>query len=383
MFSAATSAGMRVVEGSVAPSAGVLGLLASPMPQDDSLLEALGALRPAGMTALLDRIAFHRIDGLAHRAVGRLPQREIDPWLRSALKRRSQRFAAATLSQALALAEVLEALGRDGIPVVVMRGVETVETVYGDPSLRPFEDHDLLVLPEDEAGARAALEKLNFVEQSRTLFRRGGVFLDLHTDPLGARRRPTRQEAFRLPASDLVARATRGQIAGAPALSLQPEDTLLLLAIHLIKHSFDRLIRIADLSHFVFHRRGVLDWGLLERRAEACGASRLLGWGLQAAGILGVGVRALDRPVTEADGPLERHLMARALALRPLPYSGEILMMLAARGFGNRVRFLLDALWPAGEARPHGWKRARALPRRVFDLAAGARRQSGARRRVR
>jgi hypothetical protein len=264
-----------------------------------------------------------------------------------------------------------------------MRGVETVETVYGDPSLRPFEDHDLLVLPEDEAGARVALARLNFVEQSRTLFRRGGVLLDLHTDPLGAGRRPTRQAAFPVPAADLVARATRGQIAGAPALSLQPEDTLLLLAIHLIKHSFDRLIRIADLSHFVFHKRGVLDWGLLERRAEACGASRLLGWALQAAGILGVGVRALDRPVMEADGMLERHLMARALALRPLPYSGEILMMLAARGFGNRVRFLLDALWPAGEARPQGWKRARALPRRVFDLAAGARRQSGTRRRVR
>ena len=374
---------MRVVEGSIAPATGVLGLLATPIPQDDRLRDSLRALAPAGMAALLERIGFHRIDGLAHRAVCRLPQREVDPWLRSALKRRAQRFAAATISQALALAEALEALDRRGIPVVVMRGIETVETVYGEPSLRPFEDHDLLVLPEDEAGTRSALVGLGFVGETRTLFRRGGVILDLHTDPLGARRRPTRQAAFPVSVPEIFARSSRGRVAGAPALVLQPEDNLLLLAIHLIKHSFDRLVRVADLSHFVFHKRGVLDWSVLGKRAEACGASKLLGWALQAAGILGVGVRAIDRPATEDDGALERLLMARALALRPLPYSGEILMMLAARGLGTRVRFLLDAFWPAGEVQPAGWKRARALPRRVFDLAVDGTRQAAARRRAR
>lgn len=371
------------MEGTISPATGVLGLLASPIPQDDRLGESLRTLEPAALAALLDRIAFHRIDGLAYRAVSRLPQRDLDPWLRSALKRRAQRFAAATLSQALALAEVLEELDRSGIPVVVMRGVETVEMVYGDPSLRPFEDHDLLILPVDEPGARQALERLRFAGQSRTLFRRGGVLLDLHTDPLGARRRPTRQAAFPISVPDLLARSTRGRVAGAPALILQPEDSLLLLAIHLVKHSFDRLIRIADLSHFVFHRRGVLDWSVLGRRAESCGASKLLGWGLQAAGILGIGVRAIDRPATEAEGALERHLMSRALALRPLPWSGEILMMLAARRLGTRVRFLLDAFWPAGEVKPHHWNRTKALPRRVFDLAVSGTRQAAARRRAR
>lgn len=383
MHSFATSPGVRVVEGTISPATGVLGLLASPIPQDDRLGESLRILQPAALATLLDRIAFHRIDGLAYRAVSRLPQQDIDPWLRSALKRRAQRFAAATISQALALAEVLEELDRSGIPVVVMRGVETVETVYGDPSLRPFEDHDLLVLPEDEPGARRALERLRFVEQSRTLFRRGGVLLDLHTDPLGARRRPTRQAAFPVPVPELLARATRGRVAGAPALVLQPEDNLLLLAIHLVKHSFDRLVRIADLSHFVFHKRGVIDWSVLGRRAESYGASKLLGWGLQAAGILGVGVRAIDRPATEAEGGLERRLMTRACALRPLPWSGEILMMLAARGIGTRLRFLLDAFWPAGEAQSHGLKRAGALPRRVFDLAVSGTRHAATRRRAR
>ena len=374
---------MRVVEGAVSPAAGVLGLLAAPVPQDDRLAEALQAIDPAGLPALLERISFHRIDGLAHRAVSRLPHAVVDPWLRSALKRRAQRCAAATISQALALAEVLEALDRSGIPVVVMRGVGTIETIYGDPSLRPFEDHDLLVFPEDGEAARGALLRLGFVEETPTLFRRGGVIVDLHTDPLDARRRPTRQLAFPISVRALFERAARGRIAGAPALVLEAEDDLLLLAIHLVKHSFDRLVRIADLSHFVFHKRGVLDWNILARRAESCGAARLLGWALETAGLLGVSVRAIDLPATGESGALERYLMGRALALRPLPYSGEILMILAAPAFRTRALFLIDALWPESE-RPRGrWDRASALPRRVFDLALGGARQAAARRRIR
>lgn len=383
MLGAASPERMRVVEGVVSPATGVLGLLASPVPQDEWLRGSLQALDPAGLPALLERIAFHRIDGLAHRAVSRLPQAAVDPWLRSALRRRAQRCAAATLSQGLALAEILEALDRSVIPVVVMRGVETLETTYGDPSLRPFEDHDLLVLPEDEGAARAALLRLGYAQEAPTLFRRGGVIVDLHTDPLGARRRPTREAAFPVPVQGLFERAARGRVAGAPALVLEPEDNLLLLAIHLVKHSFDRLVRIADLSHFVFHKRGVLDWNVLARRAESCGAARLLGWALEAAGILGVSVRAVDRPPAREAGTLERFLMRRALQLRPLPYSGEILMILAAPALATRARFLLDALWPRSE-RPRGhWERASALPRRVFDLARGSAQQVAERRRIR
>lgn len=374
---------MRVVEGVISPATGVLGLLAAPVPRDDRLAEALRAIDPAGLPALLERIAFHRIDGLAHRAVGRLPQANVDPWLRSALRRRAQRFAAATISQALALGEVLEALDHCGIPVVVMRGLGTIESIYGDPSLRPFEDHDLLVPPESRKAARGALLRLGFDEKTPTLFRRGGVIVDLHTDPLGAGRRPTRQAAFPVSVRDLFERATPGRVAGAPALVLEPEDDLLLLAIHLVKHSFDRLIRIADLSHFVFHKRGVLDWNVLGRRAESCGAARLLTWALEAAGILGVGVRAIDLPAAGGGGALERYLMGRALALRPLPYSGEILSILAASGPAMRARLLIDAFWPESERPRDSWERASALPRRVFDLALGGARQAAARRRIR
>jgi len=373
---------VRIAEEMLPPRAGLPGILAAPVPHDEALQKSLACLPSGDIQQLLDGIAYHRLDGLAHRALSRLPHDSIDPWLRSSLKRRSQRLAAATLSQALALADILENLARASIPIVVMRGLRTVESIYRDRSLRPFEDHDLLVLPEDRDQARTVLLRLGYEEQGWGLLRRGGVIVDLHVDPLGAHRRPSRHAVFPFHLRSLFSRATTGLVAGAPSLVFEPEDELLLLAVHLVKHSFDRLVRLADVAHFVHQRRGDLDWDLLFLRARSCHASPILGWTLQSLPLLGVAVRAVDVPAIEDDGPLERFLMRRVLDSRTLPYTGEALMALAAPNLRLRLLFLFDAFWPATE-RPQGaWHTTAALPGRVLDLAKGRAIQTAGRRKA-
>ncbi len=355
---------------SAEPGAGVLGLLAAPAAHDGRLRKALSALPAAAVPALLESIAYHRIDGLAHHAVSRLSPDAVDPWLRSSLKRRHQRFAAATLAQGLALADVLEALDRAGVPVIVMRGLRSAESIYGDAGSRPFEDHDLLVPPADVAGAREALGRLGFAREARGLFRRGGVIVDLHVDPLGAERRPSRARIFPLPVRPLFERAVPGRVAGAPALLLSPEDDLLLLAIHLVKHSFDRLIRVADLAHLLQRQRQAIGWEALAERAGGARCTRLVAWALEAAALLGAPVPASCAPEPGA-GVLETALMRRVLRLRPLPFTGEILMALAAPSLADGVRFLWDALLPAGE-RSGSPPAVAAIPARAVGLARQA-----------
>lgn len=382
MIGETSQARVRVGDGAVSPSVGLPGLLAAPVPQDEPLRLALARLSPAGSAALLERIDFHRIDGLAHKAVARLAQDALDPWLRSSLRRRSQRGAAAALSRALALGEILDALHRSSIAVIVMRGVRILEGTYGDAALRPFENHDLLVKPEEREAARGVLLRLGYAERAWGMFRRGGVIVDLLIDPLGTHRRPTRHSLFPLWAEELFARAVRGHVAGAPSLLLQNEDELLLLALHLVKHSFDRLLRFADVAHFIDRKRASIDWALLTRRAETWGATRILGWSLQAVALLGVSVRAVDLPDIQDEGPLARFLMARVFHLRPMPRTGEILMALAAHTLGARFSYLLDALWPAGQ-RPKGILRGTAaLPNRVFHLVERRATRIAARRRM-
>src|SRR5262245_10922425 len=91
-------------------SSDLIALLAAPCPSAAALHEALGALAPASFPRLLDRLVYHRVDGLAWRSVAALPGGAADPWLRAALRRRHQQRAAAALAQGIALAELLEAL---------------------------------------------------------------------------------------------------------------------------------------------------------------------------------------------------------------------------------------------------------------------------------
>jgi hypothetical protein len=328
--------------------------------------------------SLVERLVYHRIDGLAWRSIASLPTDEIDPWLRATLRRRHQQRSAAVLAQGLGLAEVLDQLMRAGVPVVVTRGLRVIEWIYRDAGARPFEDHDLLVRPADEPLARAVLLRLGYEELAPQLFRRTTIALDLHVDPLGARRRPTRAQLFPIDVEALFRSASPGWVAGGPAMILAPEDEILLLALHVVKHSFDRLIRTADLAHLIAVHGNAICWERVRERAEQARAARLLGLAFGAATPFGITVPAAVR-LPEPFAGLEGLLLDRVRAFRPLPYCGEALMALAAPRFLDRLRFILDALVPAGEAPPSGWSAAE-LPRRSVILLDGAVRRMRERR---
>ena len=347
-------------------------LLAAPGPIGPAVRGALRDLPPGDVPALLDRLIYHRVDGLAWRAIASLPPDEVDPWLRATLRRRHQQRAAATITQGLALCEVLEGLDRAGVPTAVMRGLRAVEWIYKDAGARPFEDHDLLIRPSDESGALGVLHRLGFVAAAPGLFRRASVSIDLHTDPLGARRRPTRARQFPIEVDALFRGASSGLVAGAPACLLSDEDDFLLMALHVVKHSFDRLVRTADLAHLLAVHGRALCWESVREKAEAARALRLVGLALGAAECLGVttpGPVRLEEPSTGLTGLLIR----RVKTLRPLPYAGEILMALAAPRLLDRARFLLDALMPSGETRDSRWTPERAAARTVVLLDGAAR----------
>ncbi len=339
---------------STTPPAGMLGLLAAPVIPRGTLLAALSDLPSSGVAPLLERLAYHRVDGLAFHALARLPQAAVDPWLRATLKRRYQRCTAATLVQGMAMADILQDLTSAGIPVAVMGGLRSVESIYGDAGLRPIEDHDLLVLPFDREPAAATLRRLGFEPAGGALFRRGGMLVNLHVDALDAGHRRRRRPIFPLPTARLMERATPGRVGGAPAMLLSPEDELLLLAVETVRGSFDRLIGIADLAHLIAAQGCALRWEVLRDRAASSHTSRLLALALRSTALLGV-APPWDAKLGCSTWWLERIVLRRARSLQPIPLRGEILMALAAPGMASGLRCLVDALLPApGPAKGRG-----------------------------
>lgn len=320
-------------------AAGLLGILAAPAVRVAALGDTVTALSRDDIAPLLERTAFHRIDGLAHRAISRLPQRTVHPWLSATFRRRHERQAAAALIQGMALAEVLEALARADLRAAVLGGLRTGEWVYGDRGCRPCGRHDLVILPRELGATRNVLTRLGLEERAPGRFHRGSFSLDLVPEVEGVWHR----EGDRSPLSSasLLARGSIGSVAGAPAVVLSPEDELLLMALEMVRHSFDRLIRVADLAHLLAAHGARIRWEIVRERGSRSGLRRVLGRALESLALVGVEPPEAAPPAPLA-GALERGLMRRALRLQPVSGGGGLLFALTSPGLMSGLNYVFN-----------------------------------------
>jgi hypothetical protein len=133
------------------------------------------------------------------------------------------------------------------IEVMSLKGPVMAEALYGRMGLRPSDDLDLLVQPQDFARAQILLTDLGFNpfqerDDYHQPFGRGDTFVELHyavAAPIA-------------PAIDLEAawrRARVMQFRGQRTRFFAKPDLLIYLTIHGIKHRFARLIWVLDAVH--------------------------------------------------------------------------------------------------------------------------------------
>ena len=143
--------------------------------------------------------------------------------------------------------EILLRFGKEGIEVILLRGLVLGETVYGDPALRPFSDIDLLIRKQDLARAREVLFDLGYrpppyalddryFERNHLhlqyLKREGEVVTEIHWAL------DHKYTVFNVNYAEIFGDAIVGQVVGVEALLMPPENLLLSLCIHLIKHCY-------------------------------------------------------------------------------------------------------------------------------------------------
>jgi Uncharacterised nucleotidyltransferase len=165
---------------------------------------------------------------------------------------------------------LLRAFAAAQIDVIPLKGPVLAERIYGGGALRSCRDLDLLVTRADFGNAESLLASLDFVPSARAddyhrQWRRGTATVELHFDvenPLaidfhvaGAWKQ-SRQSAFE----------------GQPCRELAPEDELLFLCIHGVRHRFERLSLVLDIA-LAFERYG---GSPLHVRDEVTGLGRLI-----------------------------------------------------------------------------------------------------------
>lgn len=201
--------------------------------------------------------------------------------------RRYEHHARRNVELAAALARVVSALERHGVPCVPYKGPLLAQSLYGAMALRAFDDIDLLMRRRDLAQAKTILAAEGYAPyyalapaveaamvashlQYHCIFvhRESGHLLEAHwkTDP-----------AFPVERDDEAWWQGLGHaaLAGERVRVFSNEEQLLMSCIHAMRHQGYRLCWIVDVAEALRQDRP-LDWKWISARARELGAWRRL-----------------------------------------------------------------------------------------------------------
>jgi hypothetical protein len=140
---------------------------------------------------------------------------------------------------------VLRAFGESNVRAVPLKGPFLAERLYESAVLRVSRDLDLLVRKADLPRAEATLNAAGFApgtpDDYHRPWRRQTTTVELHHDvenPL----------AFNFHVAGALQRARPATSQREPCWQLAPEDELLFLCVHAVRHRFERLSLILDLQ---------------------------------------------------------------------------------------------------------------------------------------
>ena len=141
---------------------------------------------------------------------------------------------------------LLRAFGRACIRVLPLKGPFLAQRIYGREGLRTSRDLDLLVQAADVPAAEALLLSLGFQptdagDDYHRPWLRGTTGVELHfnvENPL----------AFDFGIADAWERAEETEFGGERCWKFSPQDEILFLALHGMRHRFDRLSLVLDIA---------------------------------------------------------------------------------------------------------------------------------------
>ena len=256
--------------------------------------------------------------------------------------------------------EIKNLFGKEGIPIILLKGPHLAHAVYDQPSERSYADIDLLVKPGDFKKAAQVLLENKFIlweKNDRNLFTMAhtnhwmfsshlGQLIELHRGFTGLERHPNDMDG-------LFARAEEFNFGQTSALGLGTEDLLCYLCLHIGK-SFFYLIEgkhIRDLD-IVIRKRNIM-WDTFvqrcrETRSQAIAYYCLLSTQAQYSTPIPANVRAALRPSKWRRFWLDKHLDVSAFPIyrfhaRGVKHARRRLTLPLLDGVWNWIPFMAKA----------------------------------------
>lgn len=257
------------------------------------------------------------------------------------------------------LCSLLKLLDANRIPAIPFGGPVLAASLYGNLTLRQFSDLDILVRKRDVTKAGELLvsqgyrPRFNLGRAKETAFLQyHSEYLFLHSKDRFVADSQLRILSLRLDAERVWERLEPLALGGHKVLTLSPEDLLLILCVHGIKHLWEGLPWISDVAMLVGLREG-LDWERLLERASTLGSRRMLFLGLYLAGdLLGAALpeEVLQRVQSDPVAPSLAAQVRKRLILEtdgpPGVLENSLFHLKATERLRDRIRHCLLAMTP-------------------------------------
>ena len=166
------------------------------------------------------------------------------------------RLRAKALEKTLQVVDLSRRLSAAGVETIVLKGPSVGISAYGDPSLRPFSDIDLLVRHDSVAAASILLADLGYrplysVTEKASLVRGGralefsgqSVKVELHTTLM------ERYLLFSIPEDELWSQSFVIECGNSTVRVLNRAHEFVFLCAHAAKHEWERVRWALDLAH--------------------------------------------------------------------------------------------------------------------------------------
>lgn len=224
-------------------------------------------------------IVYNNVGPIVFRNLAKVDTENIPAWVIGNLKQSYVHSFLKTAPLFYDLSQFLKEVKKNKIPIVVLKGAAISEKIYGDTSLRPMEDIDILVKKEDWPLIREALTKLGYTNEENLdlldLENLSPVPMERHIayENKNGTKLEIKFYLFSLDFPDFThpeeywQEAIVQKIAQTEVLTLCPEDQFLYLVSRLINVGFRHLLWFCDLKEFLLYYPKI-DWEKIEEKAR-------------------------------------------------------------------------------------------------------------------
>ena len=321
----------------------------NPMPESMSDQDKID-LTQAGMgQALWDHSQKHGTSSLVyhnlkyHNQLDRLPD-----VIATAFQKSYYRTLANNLANRELLPELSSAFG--DTPIILLKGLVLINTVYQNPALRPMTDIDLLVHPADLPKIRQQLLDLSFnpAPNYPDVFLRDNAQIDLHIHPFNIDRIQARDVATPLDRVEMWQHAQ--PFPDFPQFKqLDLPYQILTLAVHALKHGFERDIWLIDILGTLNHASTQPDWKKVIECSQNANADGILAYTIHAI------QNRLQAPVLAPIenlqksfpiGPIRRKILKVGNPSGDFQLLEPLVLMMATHGLLAKIRCLTEFIFP-------------------------------------